>query len=90
MTLEKLGNGDWQVVRLSTNLTYFLEDYFLCRQSGLTKLDCVRLAEDDLVRDAKTFRALVRNGLTEEQTKDFVDELTPQDFTITDTELNSG
>ncbi len=89
LTLVQREDRDWEVVRRPTEFTYFLEDYHLCRLEGNLKAKCVDLAEEQLIRDAKTFREKIRSGLGDNQTKSFVDELTVNDFTITNEQLNT-
>lgn len=89
LTLERRADG-WEVVRDSTSLTYSLEDYYLCRLEGYTKENCVSDAKAELIRQAGLHKKRTISYLDSQKTKDYIDELTAEDFNLTGEELNNA
>lgn len=89
-TLEKTDDGNWEVVLREKTLVFPLENYHTCRVDGNTRAECTQLAVNFLKSQGKVFRQSVRQSLEDQQTREFFDELSVQDFNITSSELNEG
>ena len=87
-TLEKTDDGDWEVVLREKTLVFPLENYHTCRVDGNTRAECTQLAVNFLKSQGKAFRQSVRQSLEDQQTREFIDELSVGDFNITGGELN--
>lgn len=87
-TLEKIETGDWNVVRHYDTLSFDLENYYNCRLNGSTKTECISNAKTILIYQAKVLKTNIKTALEENKTKDYLNEITANDITISNEELN--
>jgi len=86
-TLEDLENGTYEVIRKNNVAVYNLENYSKCRESGETKTTCIASGKAELISQAKTIILGEKDYLEEMQGQDYSNEITAEDFEISNEDL---
>ena len=87
LTLEDLENGTYEVQRKTNVVVYSLSTYNACRESGSNKADCIALGKSSMIAQAKSLIRGEKSYLEELQGQDYSDEISVDDFAITDNDL---
>lgn len=86
-TLSKKA-GNWIVTSKQRQFGYTLEDYFECRSLNETAQTCRQKIVDSISGQIVQFREHEREFLTEQKTRQFVDELNVNDLVFDQNNLN--
>lgn len=89
-TLELESKGLWEVVLKEISIEYDLEIYHTCRVDKGTKEQCIKKANEYIKDRVQRFKRTERNYLESQKTKKYNEEITIDDITITNEELNTG
>ena len=86
-TLEDLEDGTYEVQRKTNVAVYNLSVYNACRKGGALKATCIASGRASLIAQAKSLIRGEKSYLEELQEQDYSNEITAEDFAITDNDL---
>jgi len=80
--------NNWVVTRNQTRTPYSIDKYVACRKAKYTKAQCIANAKAEVKSDIITFRNNTRQWLEDQKTKEYSEEINPEDLDIPTGELN--